>query len=382
MDSPYWPAHSPVTIEPDFQRLRTALLRGEPDRVPLLELFHDLEVKEAFLGRPIRGVEDDIAFHVHAGYDYYTLGFQYEEIVEAYGRIGVASSGPATPLYGRTAPRHWVPERAGLIANRRDFEAFPWPVPGHSRVMAMANVFHQVTGDQAVQAAIQHLPPGMQLIVQTDGILERFTKLMGLETFSYLVYDDPALVAEMFAVGGRLAVGLFEYMAELPQVGALWLADDLAYGSGPLCAPSLMRQHLFPWYRKIAEIAHDLRCPLLFHSDGNLRPILDELIEIGFDALQPIEPNAMDIAYLKRRYGERLCLVGNLDLGSTLALGSPDQVQEQVRQRIVQIAPGGGYCVGSSNTVTNYVPLDNFRAMVEATFRWGHYPIAADNRPI
>jgi hypothetical protein len=127
MDDPYWPKNSAVDIAPDFGRLRAALYCQEPDRVPLLELFHDLEVKEAFLGRRIRGVEDDIQFHVRAGYDYYTFGFQYEEIVEAYSWIGVASSGPATPLYGRKQPRHWVPEREGLISNRQDFERFPWP---------------------------------------------------------------------------------------------------------------------------------------------------------------------------------------------------------------------------------------------------------------
>jgi uroporphyrinogen decarboxylase len=376
MRSPYWPNDSAVVIAPDFQRLRTALLARQPDRVPLLELFHDLEVKEAFLGRPIKRVADDIQFHLHAGYDYYTFGLQYEEIVEAYDRIGVPSGGPATPLYGRTGPRNWVPERGGLIANRQDFDSFPWPDPDRSRIMAMANIFDRVTGDEAVRQALQHLPSGMQFIVQTDGIFERFTKLMGLETFSYLLYDDPALVAEMFEVGGRLAVGLFDYMARLPGVGALWLADDLAYGSGPFVSPEVLRKYLFPWYRKISEIAHGIDCPLLFHSDGNLLSVLDDLVEIGFNAIQPVEPNAMDIKRLKQKYAGRLCLVGNIDLGYTLTRGTPDQVRGEVQQRIRDVGPGGGYCVGSSNTVTNYVPLENFRAMVDATFAYGKYPVA------
>ena len=376
IESPYWPK-SDIDIAPDFGRLETALRCREPDRVPLLELFHDLDVKNAFLGRPIDGVADDIAFHLHAGYDYYTFGFQYAEIVRAYTEVGVPSSGPATPLYGRRTPRHWVRERDSLISNRADFEAFPWPEPGSSTIMAMANVFNWVTGESAVEQALRYLPSTMKLIVQTDGIFERFTKLAGLETFSYLTHDDPALVAEMFQMGGRLAVGLFEYMASLPGVGALWLADDLAYGSGPLFSPDLMRKHLFPWYRRLVEIAHGAGYPMLFHSDGNLWPILDDLIAIGFDALQPIEPQAMDIEALKAAYGERICLVGNIDLGSTLTLGTPEEVREEVRQRIRAIAPGGGYCVGSSNSVTNYVPLDNFRAMVEATFAYGKYPILA-----
>jgi uroporphyrinogen decarboxylase len=373
--SPYWSPDSAVDIAPDFERLRTALYCGQPDRVPLLDLFHDLDVKEAFLGRPIRSAEDDIAFHMHAGYDYYTFGFQYQEIVEGYRQIGEPSSGVATPLYGCQRARRWVREHDGLIAKRADFERFPWPEPGRSPIMAMANVFHDVTAEQAVSDTLRVLPPTMKLIAQTDGIFERFTKMMGLETFCYLVQDDPALVQALFDLGGRLAVGLFEHMARLPAVGALWLADDLAYGSGPLFSPRLMRQALFPWYRQIAAIARDAQLPLLFHSDGNLLPILDDLVEIGFNALQPIEPNAMDIAYLKARYGGRLCLVGNMDLGSTLALGTPEQVRSAARNLIRAVGPGGGYCLGSSNTVTNYVPLDNFRAMVEAAFAYGHYPL-------
>lgn len=376
MRSPYWPQGSAVDIAPDFERLRVALLAKEPDRVPLLELFHDLDVKEAFLGRSIRGVEDDIQFHVHAGYDYYTFGFQYEEMIDAYNRVGIPSSGPATPLYGKKQPRHWVPERGGIISSRRDFDNFPWPELGQSRIMAMANVFDRVTGGDAVRLALEHLPPNMKLILQTDGIFERFTKLMGLETFSYLLYDDRPLITEMFQAGGRLAVELFEYMTQFPGVGALWLADDLAYGSGTFVSPDVLRKHLFPWYRRIAEIARGADCPLLFHSDGNLLAVLDDLVDIGFSALQPIEPNAMDIAHLKEKYEGRLCLVGNIDLGYTLTRGTPDQVRSEVHKRIRDIGPGGGYCLGTSNTVTNYVPLENFKAMVDATFAFGHYPLS------
>jgi uroporphyrinogen decarboxylase len=85
----------------------------------------------------------------------------------------------------------------------------------------------------------------------------------------------------------------------------------------------------------------------------------------------------MDINCLKDRVGDRLCLIGNIDLGHTLTLGKPEDVRRQVLRRIRDLAPGGGYCVGSSNTVTNYVPLENFRAMVETTFAYGRYPVTA-----
>jgi uroporphyrinogen decarboxylase len=83
----------------------------------------------------------------------------------------------------------------------------------------------------------------------------------------------------------------------------------------------------------------------------------------------------MDIRKVKREYGKRLCLMGNLDLGYTLTRGTPAEVEAEVKERIRTIAPGGGYCLGSSNSVTEYVPLANYNAMREAAFKYGKYPI-------
>ncbi|MDO8686270.1 MAG: uroporphyrinogen decarboxylase family protein, partial [Clostridiales bacterium] len=88
-----------------------------------------------------------------------------------------------------------------------------------------------------------------------------------------------------------------------------------------------------------------------------------------------VEPMSMDINELKEIYGKRLCFWGNIDLGYTLTQGTPREVKSEVRERIRKLAPGGGYCVGTSNSVTNYVPLDNYKAMIEATFEYGRYPI-------
>jgi uroporphyrinogen decarboxylase len=84
----------------------------------------------------------------------------------------------------------------------------------------------------------------------------------------------------------------------------------------------------------------------------------------------------MDIKELKEKVGSRICLIGNIDLGYTLTRGTPEEVTEEVKQRIHDIAPGGGYCIGSSNSIPYYVPTKNYRAMVEAALEYGTYPIA------
>jgi uroporphyrinogen decarboxylase len=83
----------------------------------------------------------------------------------------------------------------------------------------------------------------------------------------------------------------------------------------------------------------------------------------------------MDINEVKEKYGHSLCIIGNIDLAYTLTRGTPREVEAEVRQRIRDIAPGGGYCVSSSNSITEYVPLDNFKAMIAATLKYGSYPI-------
>jgi uroporphyrinogen decarboxylase len=113
----------------------------------------------------------------------------------------------------------------------------------------------------------------------------------------------------------------------------------------------------------------------VFHSDGRLDSVLEDLLACGFDAIHPIEPKAMDIVQTKQKVAGRATLIGNIDLGYTLTRGTPAEVEAEVRERIRTVGPGGGYCLGSANSITSYVPLANFNAMREAAFRYGGYPI-------
>jgi 5-methyltetrahydrofolate--homocysteine methyltransferase len=105
---------------------------------------------------------------------------------------------------------------------------------------------------------------------------------------------------------------------------------------------------------------------------------MDDLIECGFQGFHPVQPNCMDIDAVKAKWGDSMCLLGNINLDSTLTLGSPQDVRAEVYERIRTIGPGGGYMVSSSNSVTDYVPVENMRAMFDATFEFGQYPIALD----
>jgi len=365
-------------IYPNFDRLRTALFCGEPDRVPLVELIVDPEVKETFLGKPVKDFKESIEFHKKAGYDYYIVRFSY------IGDFGVGSFsdqpwGPITftrSLHGSVRKeRHWLKGRNGAVTSMKDFERFPWPEPRERNMIAGEPGVRALLATDAIKIIEGYLPKEMRLIGWTSGIYEYVVWLMGYENLCLSFYDTPKLVERMFEKIGSLMVSIFEFMTKIDLVGALWLADDLAYATGLLWSPELMRKFLFPWYREIGSIAKKAGLPLIFHSDGKLGDVIPDLIQAGINALHPIEPKAMDILEFKRDYGEELCLVGNIDLNYTLTRGTPGEVEVEVKDKIRNLAPGGGYCLGSSNSITDYVPLRNYKTMIETALRYGEYPI-------
>jgi len=365
--------------EPNFERLRdTLFFCGEPDRIPLVELGIDREVKEAFLGKPVKSFKDSIEFCKRAGYDYYILRFSYTDDfnVGSFSKQpwGAATEVPSVYGLGKKE-RHWLREKKSYISSVKDFDKFPWPKYGETPIIAGEPDVAILPAKYAIEDIEKYLPKKMRVIGWTSGIYEYVVWLMGYENFCFALKDNSGLIKKMFEQVGSLLTGLFEYMTKFNIIGALWLADDLAYTNGLLWSPKPMRRLLFPWYVKISSIAKKAGLPLIFHSDGKLWDIMDDLINIGFNALHPIEPKAMDICEVRRKVGHNLCLIGNIDLGYTLTRGTPDEVEAEVKNRIRDLAPGGGYCVGSSNSIPDYVPLKNYNAMIEATFRYGKYPI-------
>lgn len=338
-----------LSPSPDFRRVRAALLCRQPDRVPLAELWIDQVVMEAFIGRHIGShdtgedydLEAEIEFWYRAGYDYIHIEPRY--------------------FFPKRSGRRPTPdEHTGWIASWQDFEEYPWPT--------LAEVDFS-----SLERAPDLLPDGMGIIAGTSGIFEEVWMILGFTNMCLLLHDQPDLVAAVFERVGSFLVEVFHKAASYPRVGAMWISDDLAYTSGPMIHPKYYRQWLFPWYRKMKAICEQHDLPFLLHSDGRLWALMDDFIAIGFNGLHPIEPKAMDIGEVKKRYGKRICLIGNVDLDYPLARGTPEEVEEAVRELIRVAAPGGGFCLGSSNTITAYVPLENYLAMLEACRKYGVY---------
>lgn len=356
--------------EPDFNRLRTALFCGVPDRVPTAELKVEDLVKEAFLGAKLppadtdpRGhIERDIEFHVRAGYDFVRVAptVDYPHAWRAAEHAYAAGS-------ARLHRRNWAMARQGLIRTEDDLQRFPWPDPASATY-------------EWFETAAELLPPTMQLAtsLKGGGIFERAWMLMGFEEFSFAVAEREDFAARLIERTAEVYLGFLERALAHPRVQFVWLGDDLAHCTGLMVSPRFLRGRLFAWYARIAEICagYDPPKAFVFHSDGNLWEVLEDLIAVGINALHPIEPKAMDIVQVKGRCAGRVCVIGNIDLGYTLTRGTPEEVRDEVRARIEACGPGGGYVVSSSNSITEYVPLNNYRALLGAVEEFGQYPLS------
>ena len=341
----------------DFERFRTAVLGAEPDRVPLSEVHIDTEIKQAFLGREIATAGDDVAFWHAAGYDYVIMrvGGQPVPDVSAAGDTGFAAQGGPSHRWAR-------PSHQGAITNWDEFRAYGY-------ITADDLDFRQI--DAYAGALIE----GMRVIVNVGPVFSGVWRTMGLEAFCVATAETPDLVRAVHDKLGELIVEIVERAVAHPGVGAIWLGDDIAFAEALMASPDVLRAYAFPWYRRVGDLCRQADKPLIYHSDGKLWDVLEDLIDAGIRAVNPIEPKAMDIIEIKKRFGNRLALIGNVGV-DLLARGTKEAVIEETIRLLCRVAPGGGYCLGSGNSIPYYVPLENWIAMVNTALARGRYPIS------
>jgi uroporphyrinogen decarboxylase len=150
-------------------------------------------------------------------------------------------------------------------------------------------------------------------------------------------------------------------------VDMVWLGDDVGAQRSMLISPRHWRKYLKP---RLANFISELKAinpelKVAYHSDGDIRAVIPELIEIGIDVLNPIQPACMDPAELKRLYGDKLCFWGTIDEQETLPFGTPETVRAEVATRLRTVAKGGGAILGPTHHVQLDTPMENFWAMVE-----------------
>lgn len=357
------------------ERLVTALNHKEPDRIPRLASF-----TPEFANRLRKhfGIEDDL-FNPHGGTEHdlelrigndillTAQGFAnsyYKSLEEDYtDEWGI---GWKIVEYGtNNRIGHYTEIEKHPLADDKAIDSYISPDPtDESRYKSSKKLIEEYGKEYAI----------MGVIVCT--IFETATALRGMDKIMMDFFTNEGLANRILDIGFNYHLYAGKRLAEL-NVDIIWTGDDMGGQNGMLISPKLWRKYFKPrmakLYSELKKINPNLK--IAYHSDGNIYPIIGELIEIGLDILNPIQPKCMDPYYLKKRYGKNLSLWGSIDIQRTLPFGTIEEVTSEVKERIKNLGPGGGFIISPTHHVQIDTSLENFFAFWNAAEKYGRYPI-------
>jgi uroporphyrinogen decarboxylase len=202
-------------------------------------------------------------------------------------------------------------------------------------------------------------------MTEMKNIFKLSWELLGFERTMLDLNLNPRVVE---VLADRSLEHLIETAKQYARCGVdmIMLAGDVAQQDKMLLSPHTWRTYFKSRLRVlIEEVRRESDILFMFHSDGNMEDVFEDIIEIGFDAVTPIQPESMDVGEIKRRYGSEVCLHGTISCQKTLPFGTPDDVASEVKQRIECCGRDGGLILAPSNTVQPDVPLENLLALYE-----------------
>jgi len=349
-----------VAVSADWEGFLACIRRhGTPTRVHHIELFLDPEMQDCICERfdLLSGLDSDDAYFNEArtvriqrflGYDYVRQGVDCVEMplhrLDADDTAGLQREGG----------RSFIVEGEGPITNWEEFEQYPWPDP-------------ETLTTRSLEWYEKNLPDDM-CVIGSGGFAhfaEYLTWLMGYETLCYALYDQRDLVRAIADRLEALYVAMVERILEFDRVKLIWGSDDMGFKTGTLISPADLRELVLPGHKNVAEMAHAAGRPYLLHSCGQLEAIMEDLIEdVKIDAKHSFEDGIQAVTEAKAKYGDRIALLGGIDV-DFLCRAQEDEVRQRVRETLDVCMLGGGYCLGTGNSVANYIPVDNYLAMLD-----------------
>jgi uroporphyrinogen decarboxylase len=354
-----------------YERFMIALLRkGEPDRVPLWELIINEPTLSAWGAKSLEEfveMEDLDGITIFEDMKLETLGTAEQKELVWRGRTIL------------TGTRQVVRDEWGIIWGITDF-GIPYPIDGPIKEPADLKTYTPPDPEaphrlQSLREAVKKFKGRRAIVFLThDGFEFPHYLRGGMENLLLDYYDD--------RLAHELAEMVIDYKIRLMRkairegADAVVSGDDYANQHGTVMSPQHFRQFVLPYLKRSIDAAHDEGVPFIKHTDGNIWAILDDLVQAGIDALDPIEPAAgMDIGEVKAKYGDRITVIGNVDCSFVLTRGTVEEVEEAVKETIAKASPGGGHILASSNSIHPAVKPENYKAMVEAARKFGRYPI-------
>ena len=359
---------------PDINRLLASFRHEKTDRVPNFEILIEDKHTSRLLGHT---VGHTLGSAKGASEDEYVVppmdAADYVEICRLIGQDAIGFDCLWAPLKkkGPDGKLHIITD--GSIHTWEDLDS----VVPHSRELDIEpKRRHLRTYIEAAKGT------GIGTTIMTCApIMTPYQFIVGFEEFMMKLYTDQDFVEKVVSMCMDYYVDIVRMCCE-EGVSFIYLADDIGQKGSLIMGLELSRKWAIPCYRKMVEVCSEYKVPVAMHSCGNAVAIIQDLIDIGIVMYNPVEPTSgADIYEVHRKYGDKICLSGNIDIAGVLAFGSPQEVMQDVRRHIEALAGDGAYILTTSHSVTNDITHENFLAMIAAGHRYGQYPLLKD-RPV
>ena len=217
--------------------------------------------------------------------------------------------------------------------------------------------------DSEIRKAVEMDNDNIAILGGVGGPLVTAWMLLGFEKICYSLYEDPELIHEIMNISNEYYKEAARRSVEAGAVG-MWVSDDFGDSKSGFFSIDDFREHCLPYLIELIDYIDGLGVPVLLHSCGNINSYLDDLAKTRIASIHPIQRTAgMDLQTIKEKYGDRFCLIGNIDSSQTLPYGSVDEVVAEVKEAIDIAAPGGGYILASDHSLHDGIPFENILEM-------------------
>ena len=351
-------------------RFLAAMLRKPVDRVPMFDFLFQKPLYTETIGRTPEAynARDALDLTVALGLDGVWIPY------------GAASGWSPEKLSAHVYKDEWGttfeqsefawPLDAPIVnplKSRADLVGYTPPDPlaeGRLAEIETALASNNTLGDQAVA-----------VLGSVSGPVTVAWYLVGYESICLAIYDDPGFLQQVAQLSVDFALPMLARLAQAGVDGII-VAEDLGSSAGGFFRADQFRALFKPALKKIIDGIKAYDLPIFFHTCGCVKDYLDDLVELGIDALNPLQRTAgMDLAEVKRKYGDKFCLIGNIDSSRTLPYGSPEDVEREVLEAIRIAAPGYGYILASDHSLHDGISVENIRALFDAGRKYGVYPL-------
>ena len=341
-----------IRHEPDFEQFLKVLRReGRPGHLP----FYEHIASPGFIAR-------------RTGTAFNEMNASEPDYWKTYVDFWLGMGFDCVPLEiappFRLPPGHGAASESSearvVIRTMADFETYPWPSEASP------------IDFRPFETVARLLPAGARIVGGVcAGPYEWASTLMGTMGLSYALADDPRLVELVFQKIGALHISGARQLATMDAIGAIRQGDDLGFKTSTFLSPSLLRKLVFPIYRQMSAHAHTHAKPFILHSCGNLAEVYDDLIDdCRIDAKHSFEDAIMPVGEFKKKYGRRITPLGGLDV-DVICRGTPQELRAYARRQIEACWYDGYWALGTGNSLTDYMPVENYMIVLEEGRRMG-----------